>query len=808
MFTGKQFGVLGLVTGANLLLSLLVSTIGGSLGAQGPTGQTGPQGPQGSTGEVGPDGREVEFQVEGNVLQWRYVGDTEWQVLDLEISGGGGSTINTGGGSNLYSSWVFNTEPTLRFDYRSRISVDNAATYAANLIANEGYVGVASLADLQAIDDTPEALAGKYVLTSNIDLTTFTPDMPNNSYNVVTGTFTGILDGATYTISNYNINTADNGNSISNGGIFNALQGATIQNLVLNNFTYNTTGSISDTGALAGFTSDNNNEKVIIDQVFAENLTFKASIQITNTGGLIGEINSDIEFIRTQVSSTQFQSDSSIYGSGGVYGWVDGGYDIEIYEVSSSLSISGVTDGTNPDVDRVGGTAGNHQSNGSILAYRVTSSLSGKVDSHSAGFIGNVAGVNKVILQDVTVQAELTQLSAYNGFNNGGIFGFYGRDGLLIMDDIQVNGTIEGDNDIGGFIGYAKEGSIIRITNSVNNANLSGDESIGGIIGRLNLNRHRWLFDNVEVNSTITLKEIVGDSGQSGSYYGGLIGYVEERDNDTIEFTNQIMIKDTDVNVTFEVNMGTFENIESRYYELNSLGGMIGYVSNDNDIRISNSSVDMDVNFIESISSKIESLDVNFDQMGGLLGYSEDSNILALNVTTDVSVNLRAEDFNPEAGSSPNADFSITDAGGLVGEIDSGQVTVVAGQASLSIDLSAENLNSTVHDYEFRIDSTGALVGYMDDESLLIAEELTVSYDVNLSVVNVPVGDGNTMNFYVQDNGTFIGDASGIAFLTGLTSNTTITQVIPVEDDTKIYHSIYSMNNPIGTNNPFVFIQE
>jgi hypothetical protein len=283
---------------------------------------------------------------------------------------------------------------------------------------------------------------------------------------------------------------------------------------------------------------------------------------------------------------------------------------------------------------------------------------------------------------------------------------------------------------------------------------------------------------------------------------------VEERDNDTIEFTNQIMIKDTDVNVTFEVNMGTFENIESRYYELNSLGGMIGYVSNDNDIRISNSSVDMDVNFIESISSKIESLDVNLDQMGGLLGYSEDSNILALNVTTDVSVNLRAEDFNPEAGSSPNADFSITDAGGLVGEIDSGQVTVVAGQASLSIDLSAENLNSTVHDYEFRIDSTGALVGYMDDDSFLIAEELTVSYDVNLSVVNVPVGDGNTMNFYVQDNGTFIGDATGIAFLTGLTANTTITPVIPVEDDTKIYHSIYSMNNPIGTNNPFVFIQE
>ena len=98
MFTGKQFGILGVVSGANLLLSLLVSTVGGSLGAQGPTGQTGPQGPQGSTGEAGAtgaDGREVEFDVENNVLVWRYVGDAEWQELDLEISGGGGGTINT-----------------------------------------------------------------------------------------------------------------------------------------------------------------------------------------------------------------------------------------------------------------------------------------------------------------------------------------------------------------------------------------------------------------------------------------------------------------------------------------------------------------------------------------------------------------------------------------------------------------------------------------------------------------------------------------------------------------------------------------
>jgi hypothetical protein len=809
MFTGKQFGVLGLVTGANLLLSLLVSTIGGSLGAQGPTGQTGPQGPQGSTGEageIGADGREVEFQVEGNVLQWRYIGDTEWQVLDLEISGGN-STVNTGG-NNLYSHWVFNNTPALRFDYRSRISVDNAATYAAGLIANEGYVGVASLADLQAIDDTPEALAGKYVLTSNIDLTTFTPDIPNNSYNVVTGTFTGILDGATYTISNYNINTTDAGNNISDAGIFYQLEGATIQNLILNNFNYTSPNEIYNSGALAGTTNNNNNEKVIIDQVYADNLTFKGTNRITQVGGLIGEINSDTAFIRTQVANAQFQSDSTIYGSGGMYGWVDGSYDLEIYESSIQLNVGPVTEGVKPDTDRVGGTAGNHQSNSTLLAYKVTSNLTGKVDSHSAGFIGNIAGYSKVIIQDLTVQAELTQLNAYNGNNNGGVFGFYGRDGILIMDDVEVNGTIEGNNDIGGFIGYAKEGSIIRIANSTNNADINGDQGLGGLIGRLNLNRHKWIFENVTVNSTISLKEISGESSQYGNAYGGLIGVVEDRDNDVLEDTNQIMIKDADINVAYELSMGTLENIENRYYELDSMGGMIGDLGQDNDVRISNSSVVMTLDLSGTVPSKIDTFNIYLYDIGGLIGYTEDSSVLALNVDTDVALTVNLENFAPESTNQRNADFSVYDVGGLFGEVDSGQVTVVAGTSNLSLDYSIENFTSNFHNYDISFESTGGLVGQLDSDALMLIEELDVTYEVNFSILNVTVADGNTMNILVEEIGTLIGDASGVAFLTGLTYTSSITQVLPEEDNTKIFLDLNAMNNPIGTINPFIFIQE
>jgi hypothetical protein len=59
----------------------------GTTGVQGPVGPAGPQGPQGDTGptgapgDPGPAGQTPEFRCHNGDYQWRYVGDTSWQIL-------------------------------------------------------------------------------------------------------------------------------------------------------------------------------------------------------------------------------------------------------------------------------------------------------------------------------------------------------------------------------------------------------------------------------------------------------------------------------------------------------------------------------------------------------------------------------------------------------------------------------------------------------------------------------------------------------------------------------------------------------
>ena len=807
MFTGKQFGILGVVSGANLLLSLLVSTVGGSLGAQGPTGQTGPQGPQGSTGEAGTtgaDGREVEFDVENNVLVWRYVGDAEWQELDLEISGGGGGTINTGG-NGLYSHWIFSVNPTLRFDYRSRISVDVSATYAANLIANEGFVGVSTLADLEAIDDTPESLAGKYVLTSNIDLTAWTPNTNDNIYNVITGNFTGIFDGAGYGITNMTIDTTVANVTINRGGLFNTLDGAIIQNLNLGNFTFISPQQILSTGALAG---NINNELVLIDQVYADNILLKATAQVYESGGLVGYVNGHIDFIRTVVANTEFQSDGSFYAAGGLYGWVDG-YDVGLYEISSQLTINPITQGIQVDADRVGGTGGSHQNNANLIGSKITTSLTGAVDSHSAGFVGNMAGLSKVILQDLTINANLTQLYTNGGYNNGGVFGFYGRDGMLIMDDILVNGVIQGNNDIGGFIGHSKEGSVIRISNSTSNADIAGDEYIGGAIGRLEGNEHKTVIDGVTINSDLTLIEQMGNTGQNGNSFGGLIGYIDERDDSDVIFTNQTFIQDTDVTVDFKYQIGDLTNIEGRYVGFESFGGMVGMLDYDNDLRVANSTVDVNITYDQTLSTKVENFSFNMNEIGGIVGLADESNVLVINTLADVDMNVTSENFNPEAGYETSFGFYLYRVGGIAGELDDKtQLTIVSSVGDLTINMLQADFNSTFLDFNYSVIDTGGIVGDLNSDAMVLGESVTGNYALTFTIDNLPVADGNTMNILIEQNAGLIGQADGVAILSDVEYATSLSLSLPEAVENKIYLDVTTTTNPIGNVNPFVFISE
>ncbi|MFZ9139150.1 MAG: collagen-like triple helix repeat-containing protein [Bacilli bacterium] len=810
MFTGKQFGVLGLVTGANLLLSLLVSTVGGSLGAQGPTGQTGPQGPQGSTGETGANGREVEFQVDDNVLQWRYVGDTTWQNLDLEISGGG-TTINNGSTNGFFSNWIYTTNPVTTFQYRNRIIVEDSASYAADLIANEGYVGISNLSELLAIDDSQESMNGKYVLTSNLDLSTWSPDFGTQKLSVIgdsnIGTFGGVFDGAGYSISNLTIDGTDSGSTISYSGLFYQLnEGSIIQNLNLNNFNFVTSSNLNYVGALAATTTNSTNDPLIIDQVYLDGVNFVGDSDLQRVGGLIGQMNSNTSIIRTSATNVVAKSNSYFYAVGGLYGYVDSGYTTELYEINANFVIEPRDGSSQIEADRVGAIGGNHQSNSVILANQITSSFTGDVNDNSSAFIGNVAGYSKVILKDIEVNATITSSFPTTGDAIGGLFGFYGRDGMLFIDDVVVNGSIDGYENIGGFIGYAKEGSIIKISNSTSNANLKGMYDLGGLVGRLNYYRHRWLFDNVEVNSTITLKFYENSQWQGKARIGGLIGLIEERDDSDITTTNQVWVKDSTVSVNVEVETDEVLVIESRTYDLEYIGGLFGEVSYDNEVRVTNTDIELGITLDYGVAENITYYSMYLSEVGGIAGYTQESNILSLGVTSQVDIRFRGHDFTPLGTENYSLDFSTQSLGGAFGEVDSGQVTIVASEFGLNLDSILTDITSNYHDYYINIDSIGGVIGFLDDEALALVENTLSATTVNIEIDNISVAEGKTLHIWIQENGALIGDAEGVAIFTNMVRTIEATVTIPAFFGETIVGGNQSMLRDVGTANPFIFI--
>lgn len=807
MFSGKQYGVLGVIVGANLLLSLLVSTIGGSLGAQGPTGNTGPQGPQGSTGETGQAGREVEFSVQNNVLVWRYVGDTQWRELDLDISSGGGSTVNSGG-FGYFSHWMYDLQPSFNFDYPSRIIVDNSATYAANLIANEGFTGVSSLAQLEAIGTDEASLAGKYVLTSDIDLTAW---VPTGSTNVIPGDFEGIFDGAGYEIANMTID--EPGNFTENSGLFYSLRGATVRNLDLTKFAF-TADDIRSSGALASRAERYNDQPVVIDQVNLLDFKVEANSNIQRVGGLFGYGQGHIKLLRSSTADIDFKTDGNMFSAGGMFGRMDYDSTVEMYELNSQLETglltvngSGNFGGGLSGGGGIGGLGGDFRAGATIFAYEINSQLVGYVRNHSSGFVGNVAGYSKVILNNMNVIVDIQNIFGYDGYNVGGLFGFYGRDGILFIDNVSTSGSIFSYSSTGGFIGYAREESVVKITNSSSEVDITSNYYVGGIVGRIDDDEHKWMISNVTVDATLTPYQDVANYEYSYSqYFGGLIGYIDDRDSGNFADSNQVLIQDVNVNVVFSMSVSDRSELSNLYYNLSYVGGLIGYVSDDNQIRLVNIEVNSEVLFEIDGFVKSQYLGSYFERYGGLVGYTSDSDILVIDVDSTFVFNYAFQNFAPETLVGNNVYLSITDLGGAFGEIDSGQITMVASTFVFDVTYTIENLTSTNYSYNIDFYDVGGLVGHLDDDAVLLTEDLSVEMTMSILVKDIVVGtDGPQFSLEILRIGGLIGRAEGVAIFKNVTRSF-VSEVDVIDNVVDRVDIILSdLTKDLGTSNPFVF---
>jgi hypothetical protein len=790
--------LMSLVAGGTFLASLLGSTATNALlnqGGQGATGPTGSQGPAGETGEAGQDGREVEFSVDGNTLVWRYEGETRWNTLDLDLGQGGSGSIVNSGGTERFTHWIF-AEEALSIPFPERQAepaITNSATYAAAKVA-EGYTAINNLQDLLNISLD---ITGQYVLTANIDVSTRSEaDVLARPFNIIPEVldanneaipFSGTLDGAGYTISNFVVDTTIDSQQINSAGLFQELAGATIKNLVLNDFSYTDGNNSYRLGTLASSIVSSTISPTIIDNVTVNDFSYLNTIGgLTRLGGLVGDIESDATALvyRTAVNrmTVDFQSTSSSYQVGGLFGMVDG----SLVLGDSSTLITFETAETHR-IAQSGGAIGEMQSSAVVQVDGGDFEIIGELDYQVGGFSGSVDGNLSLTNSIMTVEIGFISDNGPSAGAYGGIAGNIDTQTIILIDQVETNGVLVGDDGIGGFIGQVDDESFIRIENSTNKIDIFGTDDIGGIIGETGANgQMRLLLDNVTTEGDISNHFLNSNFGINLETSGGFIGHLRNSDSSDQNDWNQIWIRNSTVdNIQFNFFGTVTDNGGGGLYSLylsetfSEIGGAIGYVYEENFLRLSNNDISLDINALFD-GYEIQYNDINLNEIGGLIGYIEyDSEFQFLNNVTDLTINVDYKNNVSVVDSSTYNQLRFDDIGGAVGRNEEGTIIDVAGDYTLTLNVDASNNNFNLIEFNFTMEQIGGYIGDTDSDALLLVADLDLSLviDTNLDLGENP--SYQQINIRVQDIGSIIGDMGGFAFLDNVYISTDVVFNLP-----------------------------
>jgi hypothetical protein len=877
MFNSKQYGLLGAIAGASVLLSGLTASvttnivnqgISGATGPQGATGQTGPAGSAGATGATGPvgpagstgatgsqgpageagangtngiDGREVEFSTEGNKLRWRYVGETEWRVLDLDFGGSSGF-ISTGGGSNEFTHWIFSENsysvPNNLVSLTDILTSARAA-YATSLINHPTtpYTAVNSLQDLVNIGTDNTTLKGRYVLTNNIDLSS--RDLTTLPFNVVDGTFQGIFDGAGYELQNFSIDqvTDTNSGNASEIGIFKQLGNATVRNLTIKNTNYLITRSNYSSilgGVLAGRLIDN--KKLVLESIKVENTTLTTTTAISYFGGVVGysDDRSYISINNLTVDNFDINTDQNARYLGGFIGYTSGQSSIQGMDFSFELSVNKEIPSSTAsrEIQYVGAFAGYTRYESNIILNRGNVSLSGEFSYYSGGLVGQAEYETNIYLKEITSEVAISVSESNNPFSEnyfGGLFGLIYDVSIVLFNDVTTLGTINGFNTLGGLVGVLYEDTLVRIENSVNHVDITGRSSIGGFIGAIDDDGGVKIFINESENyGNFTSKQIANYSYTELYYVGGFIGEVEDSDTSNQSYWNQIWIENS-ISVS-EIDVETTnDNLITKSIDFWGFGGAIGYIDEYNFIRVSNSTFDttIDVEYLNKIYTN--SFYNYFGGIGGVIG-SIDDDIVIQFINNDASVEInytfsensyaKFDNSNPPQPLTPSSyyvRFQIYSVGGAVGYVGSTVLFVdVASDYSLTIDYTIKNNDVSLLDIDSDLYNIGGYIGYFENGSVLFMDSgytnFSFDYDVSGNYVSL---DSNQdpyaadFDFEFYSVGEFMGYFGGFGIVQNLDYDATITLTLQAEA-AGITVSTYQfgVGSFTGTPLPFIVSQE
>jgi len=152
-------------------------------------------------------------------------------------------------------------------------------------------LAISNVAELQAINDN---LAGNYYLTNNINATGV-DFVPIGQGHPTHTEFTGTLDGCGYTISNLTI--TDDGLTYEGTGLFGAIFGGHVANLILSDVVITSTGN--NVGCLVGEGYNGHDALESPESPLIQNCHVSGTLTVTdvtaivNIGGLIGDHSCD-----------------------------------------------------------------------------------------------------------------------------------------------------------------------------------------------------------------------------------------------------------------------------------------------------------------------------------------------------------------------------------------------------------------------------------------------------------------------------------------------------------------------------------
>lgn len=409
------------------------------------------------------------------------------------------SVASTLSSSNEIILQVANDLPAGEYEVKVRFDRDDIPLYSGRAISLSvigcDFAGSGTTADPYIVD-TKERLAmiakcssgstTEFKLTQDLDLqgAVWEPIGTDSE------PFTGVLDGAGFTISNLdvsgNINATFSRSGPDGAGLFGRVNQASIKNLtVLGDVTV---ASSDYTGGIVGrATNSTINNVAFTGQVLSDN-------DDGRIGGIAGEADAvDFEDVRVDVSIIGNEESNR---AGGIVGSLGSASSITNATATGEINLGG-------DFDDIGGIVGYARS--STISDVLVENFIIRGDDDLGGIAGDA---NTSTFFDFSVNT----VSISGDDRLGGVIGDSESDiGYGAIGALTVAGISTSSSQLGGIVGAMAGGSVTRVSVS---GEIRGENNVGGAVGELQIGDASYVAANVDLIA----------EGNSIAMIGGFVG--------------------------------------------------------------------------------------------------------------------------------------------------------------------------------------------------------------------------------------------------------------------------------------------